>query len=273
MKRHLGRNCKRKKEGVEEVKAPSTPRKKKMDPQSDIELLEAALFSADAKASGSEDETIFANRKKRQSKCSRPKIRYYGRWTYDEHERLMEALNLYGNAWKLVERHMGTRTRSQIRSHVQKHFQSVKRSMISEMAKKGELHKKVFLITREYRNNTRAIMETYKKKKKVNRAPRIAAKKPKPTPTKSVSVKTKPATPLSPNEFLPPINPGLELIWKEARENEERTLGCVDKPEVYFRPPEDEHIEIMSLEKENEEMEMHEEAFNYREDDNELIFY
>eukprot|EP00826_Nyctotherus_ovalis_P062196 TRINITY_DN8957_c0_g1_i2.p1 TRINITY_DN8957_c0_g1~~TRINITY_DN8957_c0_g1_i2.p1 ORF type:complete len:271 (+),score=52.64 TRINITY_DN8957_c0_g1_i2:46-858(+) len=270
MKRNLNRHCKKRREGPVVVEESNTPRKKKTDPQSDIDILEEALFSADAKATNSEADIIPVHKRKRQVKA---KLRLYGRWTKREHERLMEALDLYGNAWTLVERHIGTRTRDQIRSHVQKHFLNVRRSMMSEMARNGELHKKVFLITREYRNNTRAIMETYNKKKKSRPAPRRITKKPKPTPIKPVSAGTSPEPLLNPNEFLPPINPNLELMWKEARENEERTLGRVNKLEFCLDSLEDERIEIMSLEKENEDMRAHREAFNYREDDNGLILY
>eukprot|EP00826_Nyctotherus_ovalis_P023019 TRINITY_DN1772_c0_g1_i13.p1 TRINITY_DN1772_c0_g1~~TRINITY_DN1772_c0_g1_i13.p1 ORF type:complete len:393 (-),score=83.57 TRINITY_DN1772_c0_g1_i13:55-1233(-) len=45
-----------------------------------------------------------------------------GRWTKAEHERFLEALKLYGKHWKLVEKHIGTRTGTQVRSHAQKHY-------------------------------------------------------------------------------------------------------------------------------------------------------
>ena len=56
-----------------------------------------------------------------------------GRWSGDEHQRFIEALLKYGNEWKSVQRHVGTRSSTQARSHAQKFFVKIGKTEISNL--------------------------------------------------------------------------------------------------------------------------------------------
>ena len=58
-----------------------------------------------------------------------------GRWNRDEHQRFIDGMIKYGNNWRQVQKYIGTRSSTQIRSHAQKFFDKLKRSKIF---KKGE---------------------------------------------------------------------------------------------------------------------------------------
>jgi SHAQKYF class myb-like DNA-binding protein len=51
------------------------------------------------------------------------------RWTEEEHQKFLEALKLYGRAWRRIEEHIGTKTAVQIRSHAQKFFSKIERDV------------------------------------------------------------------------------------------------------------------------------------------------
>ncbi len=53
-----------------------------------------------------------------------------GRWKSDEHQRFIDAIIMYGNNWRQVQKYVGTRSSTQTRSHAQKFFEKLKRSKI-----------------------------------------------------------------------------------------------------------------------------------------------
>lgn len=52
-----------------------------------------------------------------------------GRWTDLEHKKFLEAILLYGNEWKKVQKYIGTRSSTQARSHAQKFFLRLKKNI------------------------------------------------------------------------------------------------------------------------------------------------
>lgn len=53
-----------------------------------------------------------------------------GRWQPEEHQRFIVAIMKYGNEWKQVQKHVGTRSSTQARSHAQKFFVKIKKSNV-----------------------------------------------------------------------------------------------------------------------------------------------
>lgn len=65
------------------------------------------------------------------------------KWTKEEHRKFMEAIEKFGRNWKKVEEHVHTKSRKQIRSHAQKHFDKLKKMGMNfppPRAKKKAIH-------------------------------------------------------------------------------------------------------------------------------------
>ena len=60
-----------------------------------------------------------------------------GRWTDEEHQLFERALQIYGKKWKKIAAVVGTRTATQIRSHAQKHFIRLKKTLQSDSEASG----------------------------------------------------------------------------------------------------------------------------------------
>lgn len=56
-----------------------------------------------------------------------------GRWHPEEHQRFIEALLKYGNDWKNVQKHVGSRSSTQARSHAQKFFVKIGKMEIENL--------------------------------------------------------------------------------------------------------------------------------------------
>lgn len=75
-----------------------------------------------------------------------------GKWTEPEHNMLLYALDILGNHWKAIQLFLGTRSCDQIRSHVQKHFNAIKRDAIKQLRKSDQGKKQLFMVTKQYMN-------------------------------------------------------------------------------------------------------------------------
>ena len=78
-----------------------------------------------------------------KSNCNSLNLFHQGRWTDKEHKLFLEGLVLYYNDWKLVQRHIGTRSSTQSRSHAQKFFISVK-NKLCHLENESELKEHIY---------------------------------------------------------------------------------------------------------------------------------
>lgn len=57
---------------------------------------------------------------------------HIGRWTKEEHDAFLEALQEYGKEWKKVAAKVKTRTVVQTRTHAQKYFQKIQKGFTDD---------------------------------------------------------------------------------------------------------------------------------------------
>ena len=103
-----------------------------------------------AQESNTESEVASKTEVKEKSCSSNKEDKKIGVWSEREHERFIEAMELYGNDWPSVVKYIGTRTANQVRSHAQKYYRKLKRKAIKKIQTEGK--KKVFVIIQCYRN-------------------------------------------------------------------------------------------------------------------------
>ncbi|KAJ0966768.1 hypothetical protein J5N97_023685 [Dioscorea zingiberensis] len=84
-------------------------------------------------ASGLQSKDLVASMDEHVPKVRKPYTitKQREKWTEEEHNKFLEALKLYGRAWRRIEEHIGTKTAVQIRSHAQKFFTKVVRESAS----------------------------------------------------------------------------------------------------------------------------------------------
>eukprot|EP00826_Nyctotherus_ovalis_P038167 TRINITY_DN3562_c0_g2_i11.p1 TRINITY_DN3562_c0_g2~~TRINITY_DN3562_c0_g2_i11.p1 ORF type:complete len:232 (-),score=25.58 TRINITY_DN3562_c0_g2_i11:150-845(-) len=75
-----------------------------------------------------------------------------GSWLPKEQERFVEAIGKYGNSWKEVAEHVGSRTARQCCSHAQKHFKQIVKSRIKELKENPETKNYMFAVVKHYYN-------------------------------------------------------------------------------------------------------------------------
>lgn len=96
-----------------------------------------ALYSAcdvvAIRLAGTEKKRTEASKAKREKRANSGKVEgredgVSGRWTAEEHEKFLAAIELYGRDWKKVQLYVGTRSTTQTRSHAQKYFAKAQKS-------------------------------------------------------------------------------------------------------------------------------------------------
>ena len=126
-------------------------------PESEIHLMQAPM----------------TRQKRSHLKKYHPHQNSNGKWTKEEQDMLLFALDVFGNNWKAIELFLGSRTDEQIRSHTQKHFSSLRRETIKRLKESNQLKGKRFLITKQYRVNhhrcplTQAIVKQVKEMRRM----------------------------------------------------------------------------------------------------------
>lgn len=102
-----------------------------------------------------EEESKTSSKKaKRHSKTPKEEAKETGRWTDEEQQRFLKAMELFGNSWNQVKEYIGTRTTAQIRSHAQKYYIGLRKKAIKKCKEDPKNTKALFVVVREYLNTS-----------------------------------------------------------------------------------------------------------------------
>ncbi len=135
-----------------------------------------------------------------------------GRWTQVEHQRLLEALDKYGNLWKKVCEYVGTRNPCQARSHAQKYFSKLKVKEMRKVRNSAANKRKIFAVTREYLNRTVAPARLLEVPENVYRRVDSVGKRISPEEEPQKGRNSTPSV-LSPaNNIIPPVQQRPPLV-------------------------------------------------------------
>jgi len=143
-----------------------------------------------------------------------------GRWTREEHELFLKALNEYGREWKKVAKKIKTRSSAQIRSHAQKYFQKLSKE------RKAGLHGGAAAL-----HGSHVVLDKSNKKKASNTGDKTLIKKKRKMKGKSLNAaysKKQKQRPVSPNFVSKPVNTygGGRFSPVQKNTSKSKSYGC-----------------------------------------------
>jgi SHAQKYF class myb-like DNA-binding protein len=179
--------------------SPSSPIPSLMTTQPNLTQLQTEIFSQPSLTqpfSFQPQKRFIVTQTLSQSRPIKKSLRTYssnsnqnGRWSKEEQNRFIEAIILYGDDWKKVQKHISTRSSTQARSHAQKFLLKLKKC---EMIRKKKLNlnlswaKSIQLLKKEFTiNELEVVLKSvtikkkhlsYKKKKQSNKKERLGLK-------------------------------------------------------------------------------------------------